>query len=132
MQVNLRARNCGTEAAKRLGVGENTLRRAEGKGWITPEWRTWGDRQPMRFYQERDLPKVRERMVEAGFGFQGENGMLTTAEMARALGISQTHLRRLERQGVIPSPERDTAGRRKWRKAHVAALRRELGQRGRS
>ena len=117
------------QAAAALGVSENTLRRAEGHGWITPQWRTWGERQPMRIYTKADLPKVRAAMVEAGFRFRDDEGVLTTAEMAAALGISETHLRHLQREGIIPSPARDTANRRKWRTADLPTLREVLASR---
>lgn len=112
-----------SQAAAEIGVSENTLRRAEGKGWVTPERRPWGNRQPMRLYRKDDLPRLRGRLAEAGFRFKDEDGTMTTAEMAEALGISETHLRHLERRGVIPAPDRDTANRRRWLRADVAVLR---------
>ena len=111
-----------SQAAAEIGVSENTLRRAEQKGWVTPERRSWGNRQPMRLYRKDDLPGLRGRMAEAGFRFKDEGGTMTTAEMANALGISETHLRHLERRGVLPVAARDTANRRRWLSADVAAL----------
>ena len=64
--------------------------------------------------------------METGFRFRGDSSVMTTAEMAAALGISQTHLRHLEREGVIPSPERDSANRRMWMAKDVQELRRRL------
>lgn len=58
-----------SQAAAEIGVSENTLRRAEHKGWVTPERRPWGNRQPMRLYRRDDLPGLRERLAEAGFRF---------------------------------------------------------------
>jgi len=118
-----------SQAAKALGVSENTMRRAEGHGWIKPQWRTWGARWPMRIYAKADLSDVREQMVHAGFRFQDDEGILTTAEMAAALGVSETHLRYLERRGVVPAPERDTANMRKWLKANVPNLRKAIASR---
>ena len=82
----------------------------------------------MRVYAKVDLPDLRDQMVEAGFRFKDDEGVLTTKEMADALGVSETHLRHLERKGVIPAPERDTANRRKWMKADVPKLKRALGR----
>ena len=120
------------QAAVRLGVSENTVRRAEAKKWITPHWRTWGRRKPMRVYADADIPTLREQMVEAGFSFKDEKGVLTTAAMASALGISETHLRHLERRGVVPSPNRDTADRRRWLERDVAYIERRLADYRRS
>jgi len=116
------------QAAKELGVSENTMRRAEGHGWIAPGWRTWGERRPMRVYAKPDLPALRDQMVEAGFRFKDEKGLMTTGEMAKALGVSETQLRHLERKGVVPSPERDTANRRKWLKRDIPKLKRRLAK----
>jgi len=60
------------QAAKELGIGTNTLRRAEDKGWVTPEWRRWGGRQPMRVYRRTDVVRIREKMREAGFRFKDD------------------------------------------------------------
>jgi len=49
-------------------------------------------------------------------------------KMASALGVSETHLRRLQRHGVVPAPERDTANRRQWMKADVAKLKKLLAK----
>jgi len=43
-------------------------------------------------------------------------------KMASALGVSETHLRHLQRQGVVPAPERDTANRRKWMQGDLPKL----------
>ena len=53
-----------SQAAAEIGVSENTLRRAEKKGRITPERRPWGNRQPMRLYRKDDLPGLRKRLGE--------------------------------------------------------------------
>ncbi len=74
------------------------------------------------------MPKLRGLMVEAGFRFRDDGGVLTTAEMAERLGISETHLRWLERKGVVPPPKRDTVNRRKWLKADLPKLRRLLAK----
>ena len=49
-----------------------------------------------------------------------------TKEMVDALGISETHLRWLEKKGVVPKADRDHANRRKWRRKDVAKLGRRL------
>ena len=82
----------------------------------------------MRVYAEGDLQKLREQMVEAGFRFRDDVGVMTTKEMADALGVSETHLRHLQRQGLVPSPERDTANRRKWLKADLPKFKTALVQ----
>ncbi len=63
-----------SQAATRLGVSSNTMRRAEGHGWVTPQWHPWGGRQPMRCYAEADLPELRRRLVAAGFRFRDDGG----------------------------------------------------------
>ena len=115
-----------SQAARELGVSENTMRRAEGYGWVTPERRPWGNRQPMRVYRKDDLPGLRNQMVEAGFRFKDDDSILTTREMAVALGISQGYLRHLERKGKVPSPPRDTNGKRMWVRTDIRKLRRRL------
>ena len=67
-------------------------------------------------------------MVEAGFRFRDDEGVLTTKEMADALGVADSTLRRMEKQGVIDAPERDTANRRKWMKADIPKLKRRLAK----
>ena len=81
---------------------------------------------PDRAFWGPVLPKLRTRMAAAGFRFRGDSSAMTTAGMAAALGISQTHLRHLERQGVIPSPTRDSANRRMWMAKDVPVLRQRL------
>ena len=115
-------------AASDLGISRNTLRRAEAKGWVTPEWRKWGERRPMRVYARGAVGKLRAQMVEAGFRFKDEDGVLTTKKMAAELGISESYLRWLEKRGVVPSPERDTANRRKWLRADTSRLKRRLAR----
>ncbi len=117
------------QAAKELGVSENTMRRAESKGWISPEWREWGSRKPMRVYRKADLPKLKEQMQEAGFRFKSDKSILTTREMAEAIGISESYLRYLEKKGKIPAPKRDTNGKRMWRKRDVRRLKKKVGNR---
>ena len=65
-------------------------------------------------------------MFEEGFRFRDDSSVMATSEMAAALGISETHLRHLEREGAIPSPMRDTANRRMWLREDVPDLRRRL------
>jgi DNA-binding transcriptional MerR regulator len=45
------------------------------------------------------------------------------AEAARALGISSSWLRQLERQGIIPPATRDLSGDRRYTEGDVARLR---------
>jgi hypothetical protein len=78
----------------------------------------------MRVYAKTDLPSDQEQTVEAGFRFKDATSVMTTGEMAEALGISETHLRWLEKKGVVPSPERDTAGKRMWMKSEMETFRR--------
>jgi len=59
-----------SQAAKQLGVGENTLRRVEARGWVTPSWRPWGERQPMRVFAEADIPMLRAGWA-TGIGVKG-------------------------------------------------------------
>lgn len=73
----------------------------------------------MRVCRESDIPAVKDQIVAAGFRFKDDEDVITTGQMARVLGISETHLRHLERKGVVRSPQRDSAGRRMWRKADV-------------
>jgi DNA-binding transcriptional MerR regulator len=116
------------QAASELGVSENTLRRAEGHGWISPEWREWGNRRPMRIYAKADIPKLREQMVNAGFRFKDEKGVMTTREMAKLLSVAESTLRRAERLGRIPTQSRDTNGKRKWKRGDVRKLKRLLAR----
>lgn len=109
-----------SQAAKELGIGETTLRRCEERGWIEAERRAWGNRQPMRVFKKADLPKLREKLVENGFRF-ADDEYLTTAQVAAEVGVAESTLRRWEKLGLIPAPERDSAGRRKWTREHVDA-----------
>ena len=127
-QLNSEGHLTVSQAAKELGVSENTLRRAEGHGWITPAWREWGNRKPMRVYERKHLPGLRAQMVEAGFRFKNDKSILTTKEMAEALGISESYLRHLERKGKVPSPKRDTNGKRMWRKRDVGRFKKKLAK----
>jgi len=61
-----------SQAAAEIGCSQTTMRRAEQRGWVTPERRAWGNRQPMRLYRRQDLPTVRAKMVEAGFRFPSQ------------------------------------------------------------
>lgn len=90
-QMNAKGLLTVSQAAAEVGVSENTLRRAEAKGWITPERSKWGNRQPMRLYRKEDLPSIRQQLVDAGFRFRDEAGVMNTDEMAAALGISKAH-----------------------------------------
>lgn len=110
-----------SQAASEVGVSENTLRRAESKGWVTPERRTWGDRPPMRLYRKDDLPGLRETLRENGFRFSDEE-TFTTADVAKMLGVSENTVRRWEREGKLPTVQRDTNGRRLYRKDEVEAI----------
>ena len=67
-----------SQAAVGLGIGENTLRRAEGKGWIKPEWKPWGGREAMRVYKKANLPGLKDKLKGIGFGFRGDPDVLTT------------------------------------------------------
>lgn len=111
-----------SQAAQRLGISENTLRRAEAKGWVVPTWRSWGDRQPMRVYAEADLARIRVKMVDAGFRFKDDE-TFTTYQVAEQLGVAQSTLRRWERIGRIPKVARDSAGRRVYRAEDVEFIR---------
>jgi len=127
-ELNAKGYVTSTQAAKALGIGATTLRRAEAKGWITPEYKTWGNRHPMRVYRREDIPKLRESMKEAGFKFPKDRSTMTSTEMAKALGISVSYLYYLERRGKVPSPPRDHAGKRMWAKKDVRKLRRRLSR----
>ena len=80
----------------------------------------------MAVYAEADIPSLRDQMVEAGFRFKEESAVMTTPQMAEALGITARQLRRFEKKGVVPSPARDTANRRRWLKADLEGLKRRL------
>ena len=82
----------------------------------------------MRVYSKSDIPTLKTLMVEAGFRFKGEPGVMTTKEMAEVIGVSETHLRWLEKKGVEPNADRDHANRRKWRKKDVRKLKSRLGR----
>lgn len=114
------------QAAAELGIGETTLRRAEEKGWVTPERRPWGDRQPMRVYRRDDLPGLRAKMMEACFRFKDDEDVMTTRQVADELGVSENTLRRMERKGAVAAPERDTGNRRKWKRSDLPKLKRAL------
>jgi DNA-binding transcriptional MerR regulator len=58
--------------------------------------------------------------------FPSDRSILTTKEMAQAIGISQSYLRYLERKGKVPSPPRDTNGKRMWKKKDVGKVKRKL------
>jgi len=40
----------------------------------------------MRVYKKADLPELKRRIKEAGFRFKDDTSILTTREMAEALG----------------------------------------------
>ncbi len=82
----------------------------------------------MRIYAKADIPKLREQMVEAGFRFKDEKGVMTTREMAKLLSVAQSTLRRAERLGRIPTQSRDTNGKRKWKRGDVRKLKRLLAR----
>jgi site-specific DNA recombinase len=115
------------QAAAEVGVSTNTMRRAESKGWVTPERRKWGDRQPMRLYRRTDLPRLRQSLIQNGFRFADEE-TFTTADVAEKLGVSENTVRRWERDGKLPTVQRDTNGRRLYRREdmeRIAAKRHE-------
>ena len=68
----------------------------------------------MRVYAEADIPRLRERLVGAGFRFK-TNETFTTAQVAEMLGVAQSTLRRWERIGKIPKAEKISAGRKVFR-----------------
>ena len=111
-----------SQAAKELGVGETTLRRAEERGWIKPGRRSWGGRQPMRVYRRDDLPGLREKMKSEGFRFEDDDSVMTTKEMAAALGIPESRLRHMERTGKLPRQKRGSGGKRMWQRKDVGRL----------
>jgi type I restriction enzyme, S subunit len=127
-ELNAEGYISSTQAAKELGIGVTTLRRAESNGMVQPEYRQWGNRHPMRVYKREDLPKLKEQMKEAGFRFRDDESVLTTREMAEALGISMSYLYYLERKGRIPSPPRDHAGKRMWKRRAVRKFKKLLGR----
>ena len=114
------------QAARELGVGETTLRRAEERGWIKPERRAWGGRQPMRVYRKDELPALRERMKATGFRFKDDDSLMTTKKMANALGIPESRLRYMERTGKVPKQDRASNGTRMWQRGDVGMLKRKL------
>ena len=127
-QLNTEGYLSSTQAAKALGIGATTLRRAESNGMVQPDYRQWGNRHPMRVYRKDDLPKLREQMKEAGFRFRDDKSVLTSTEMAQAIGISVSYLYYLEKKGRVPSPPRDSAGNRIWSRRDVARLKKKLGR----
>ena len=92
------------------------------KGWVTPERLKWGNRQPMRLYRKEDLPGLRATLRANGFRFADEE-TFTTADVAKLLGVSENTVRRREREGQIPKTQRDTNGRRLYRREDLAGLR---------
>lgn len=115
-----------SQAAGELGIGENTLRRAEERGWVEPEWESWGKREAMRVYRRDDLPALRQKLAEAGFRFRDDETAMATGDAAAALGVSETTLRKWERDGRIPAVPRDTGNRRIYRSADVEAIQEAL------
>ncbi len=114
------------QAAVELGVSENTLRRAEEKGRVTPERRPWGGREPMRVYRRDDLPVLRKRLDDAGFRFRDDAVAMITLQVADELGVAENTIRKWERDGRIPVVRRDTCNRRIYRAEDVAAIREAL------
>ena len=57
-----------SEAARELGIGETTLRRAEERGLVRPERRSWGGRAPMRLYPRAGLEGLRRALRGADGG----------------------------------------------------------------
>ncbi len=110
------------QAANKIGVSENTMRRAEHRGWIEPEYREWGKRYPMRVYKKKDLPHLKQSLVDAGFRFKNDLDLMTTPEIAKATGVSESRLLWLENKGIIPAPPRDTNGNRIWKKSELKKL----------
>ena len=126
LTLNRAVSGVGTVRQGASSDGQTTLRRAEEKGWLVPEGRSWGDREPMRVYRREDLPKLRVKMVEAGFRFRDDGDSMTTRQVAEVIGVAENTLRRMERKEFIPAPERDTANRRKWRRSDLPKLKRAL------
>ena len=114
------------QAAEELGISENTLRRAEDKGWVEPERREWGGRESMRVYRTEDVPGLRAKLSEAGFRFRHDEDEMTTRDAAAALGVSETTLRKWERDGFVPAVSRDTCNRRLYRPVDIEAFREAL------
>jgi len=125
-ELNAEGYLSSTQAAKELGIGATTLRRAEDKGWITPKYKQWGNRHPMRIYKREDMPALKESMKKAGFRFPKDKSVITSSEMANALGISVSYLYYLERKGKVPPPPRDHAGKRMWCRRDIRKLKRIL------
>ncbi len=111
-----------SQAANEVRCSANTLRRAEAKGWISPQRRSWGDRRPMRLYRKADLPDLLEALRGNGFRFADEE-TLTTADVALRLGVTESTVRKWERDGKIPVAQRDTNGRRLYTDAEREAIR---------
>jgi len=109
------------QAAAELGVSENTLRRAQEKGWVSPERKRWGDHPPMRVYKKDSIPAVREKMKAAGFRFPSEESFLSTKEMAKLVGVSESTLRYWVKHEAIPTPKRDSAGRFLWEPSGIGS-----------
>ena len=110
------------QAAREIGVSETTMRRAEDKGWIIPDWQEWGKKKPMRVYKKADLKELKEHLVEIGYRFKSDTDLMTTKEVAKKLNTSETRLRWLESKGKIPAPPRDFAGKRMWRRSELKKL----------
>jgi DNA invertase Pin-like site-specific DNA recombinase len=98
-----------SEAAARLGCGQNTFRRRVERGELPSATRTWGPAQ--RTFTL--VPAAALRPVER----------LTLPTMAEALGIPRTRLRWLHDQGVLPAPDRDGNGKRLYDRADVERFR---------
>lgn len=116
-------------AAKALGMGASTLSRAVAAGVVTPHGRGWHGALTFRV---DDLPALKAALVAAGHHFDG-GPLLTTPEMAKAVGIRPRALadltEALEAKGIVVL--RDGAGRRSWRRADVATVRRLVRATGR-
>ena len=59
--------------------------------------------------------------------FLDDKDLLTTWEMAEALGVCVSTLRRMVKQDVVPVQERGTDGQLKWRKEDLGKLKKLVG-----
>ncbi len=103
-----------TQAASRLGIGVNTMRRRVARG----------------DYEARTVKARRNVMT-----LVAESGLLpeavkrlTSPEFAKALGIARSRLRWFERQGVLPEPTKEASGKRLYAQGEVVPARRAIAE----
>ena len=78
----------------------------------------------MRVYAKTDIPKIKELMVEAGFRFKDEPGVVGISVVAEVLGLTVDQVRHRGEVCTIPRADRDHAERRMWKRATVLGWRR--------